>query len=329
MKRRDFLKLGVLGGAAGLGLLSARTSLSSGTEGSPSASGFTTGTLEITELSIPLPPHLHHFDQLTIAFITDIHHGVAMNPAWLLNLKEVVNKQKVDLLLLGGDYIWAPEAPLTKALTPNRNPLFQGLTGEELNRAIYSDIFQMLSQFHAEYGTFGVRGNHDCWHSPTECKSLFANHVGELLVNQRTDIEIPGFGTVELAGADDYWVGMPQPPEFSSRRDRLQIFLTHNPDHLIEECQGAIPPDALVLCGHTHGGQIALPSIGPLTYNIRSPEYGYGLKAIDSFSLFTSRGIGVVELPFRYNCPQEVVFIRFSANPRGTGSKEAVVRKIV
>ncbi|MGA1192681.1 MAG: metallophosphoesterase [Bdellovibrionota bacterium] len=329
MKRRDFLKLGVLGGATGLGFLSAKASLSSGTAGNSSTTGFTTGTLEITELVIPLPTHLHHFDQLTIAFITDIHHGIAMNPTWILNLKEVVNKQKVDLILLGGDYIWAPEASLTKALTPNRNPLFQDLTGEDLNRAIYSDLFQTLSQFHAHHGIFGVRGNHDCWHSPTECKSLFATHVGELLVNQRTDIEITGYGTVEVAGADDYWVGMPQPPKFSSRRDRLQIFLTHNPDHLIEECQGAIPADALVLCGHTHGGQIALPTIGPLTYNIRSPEYGYGLKAIDDFSLFTSRGIGVVELPFRYNCPQEVVFIRFSGNPRAAPSKGEAIDKSV
>ncbi|NBW39659.1 hypothetical protein EBR25_01510 [bacterium] len=320
MKRRDFLKLGLFSGATGLGLLSVANSPSKATPYISSSSGFTTGILEITEVSIPLPEHLERFDNLQLAFITDIHHGAAMDPKWLTTIKEVVNARKVDIILLGGDYIWAPDSALIQAITPRRNSLFRELKGEELVASIYTDLFQTLAEFQSRYGIFGVRGNHDCWHSPQQASLLFHKYTGELLVNQRSDIMLDGMGTIELAGADDYWIGMPQPPKFSDNKNSLKIFLTHNPDHLVEECEGTIPKDALVLCGHTHGGQVSLPTLGVLTYNIRSKEYGYGLNIVDNFTVFTSRGIGVVELPFRYNCPQEVVFIKFVAN----GSKHVV-----
>jgi uncharacterized protein len=61
-----------------------------------------------------------------------------------------------------------------------------------------------------------------------------------------------------------------------------------------------------MLCGHTHGGQIALPS-GPLV--VHGPfgrKYPSGLHVLEGLRLYVSRGLGNVELPLRLNAPPEV-----------------------
>lgn len=310
ISRRTILKLGTVG------VVSAACSAYASAN---AESLFTTGDLEISRITLPFQKLPEVFHGFKIAFITDLHHGNSLNPLWIDRIVHAVNRENVDLVLLGGDYAWLPDSPIAQALVTPRNDLFEGLKNLELARAVYSDLFTRLAKIRSLYGTFGVLGNHDRWNFPKSCKHLFNSTLGELLVNERTDIALTGGGVIELYGSDDYWNGLPKKPKFSSPSENgpkvqntFRIFLTHNPDFLIEECRPTLPANTLCLAGHTHGGQIRLPGIGALVYNVRARQFAYGLHNVDQSYLFTSRGVGVVELPYRVNCPQEIVFINLS-----------------
>jgi predicted MPP superfamily phosphohydrolase len=61
-----------------------------------------------------------------------------------------------------------------------------------------------------------------------------------------------------------------------------------------------------MLSGHTHGGQIRLPYIGPLILPPMGQQYIEGLFQFEHLQLYVNRGIGTVGPPFRLNCPAEL-----------------------
>jgi len=85
------------------------------------------------------------------------------------------------------------------------------------------------------------------------------------------------------------------------------ILVTHNPD-FAEEIQ--TDKVDLMLCGHTHGGQIALPLLGaPYVPSRFGNKYARGFAQGPRCLVFTSRGIGTVSLPIRFFCRPEVVLL--------------------
>jgi predicted MPP superfamily phosphohydrolase len=87
--------------------------------------------------------------------------------------------------------------------------------------------------------------------------------------------------------------------------DRFNLFLFHTPD-LIEDVNG-LGVD-LYLCGHTHGGQVALPLYGALlTFSKFGKKYESGLHRCGPATLYVNRGIGLEPRP----APQ----VRFCARP--------------
>ncbi len=89
----------------------------------------------------------------------------------------------------------------------------------------------------------------------------------------------------------------------------FSILLTHNPDFSSFVLHDKNIKFNLSLSGHTHGGQIKLPIVGALGYNISDLRYKEGLVDYQETKLYTSRGLGYVELPIRINCPPEVTII--------------------
>jgi len=61
---------------------------------------------------------------------------------------------------------------------------------------------------------------------------------------------------------------------------------------------------SLVLSGHTHGGQIVPPGLGPIA--ARKFPVAAGSLRRERTTLYVSRGLGTVFLPIRFNCPPEV-----------------------
>ena len=84
--------------------------------------------------------------------------------------------------------------------------------------------------------------------------------------------------------------------------------LTHTPDMFPK-----VPDDVnLTLAGHTHGGQIRIPFLGPIfTASIHRDKYSKGFIEENEKKMIVTTGIGVSILPIRFNCPPEIVVIEF------------------
>ena len=82
------------------------------------------------------------------------------------------------------------------------------------------------------------------------------------------------------------------------------MLLAHDPRRLFEAVSLDVP---LVLAGHTHGGQVVLPGLGPIAARKFPVVAGTGRRA--NTAIFVSRGVGSVYVPVRINCPPEVAVV--------------------
>lgn len=92
--------------------------------------------------------------------------------------------------------------------------------------------------------------------------------------------------------------------------DSVRIVLWHEPDRAIE-CAAA--GASLQLSGHTHGGQVVLPLIGPPVLPSGGRKYPSGLYQVEEMPLYVTRGVGLLNPRIRWNCPPEVTLITLRA----------------
>jgi predicted MPP superfamily phosphohydrolase len=85
------------------------------------------------------------------------------------------------------------------------------------------------------------------------------------------------------------------------------VLLLHEPD-LVDETS-LDPRIALQLSGHTHGGQVLLAGRPPIFTPDLGKKYSQGLFKVNDTWLYTNRGLGVISVPLRYNCPPEVTLL--------------------
>ncbi|NIR00617.1 MAG: metallophosphoesterase, partial [Gemmatimonadales bacterium] len=94
-------------------------------------------------------------------------------------------------------------------------------------------------------------------------------------------------------------------------REHFKILLCHEPDFADEAAKYGIP---LQLSGHSHGGQVRLPGIGPIRLPIYAFKYPYGLQQVrgTDTQVYTTAGVGVTFPPIRINCRPEVAILRLA-----------------
>ena len=108
----------------------------------------------------------------------------------------------------------------------------------------------------------------------------------------------------ELVGAGDLWAGQCNPPSVNDA-SLSRLMLAHNPDskeRLREEKWD------LMLCGHTHGGQLHVPLIGEPFAPVVDKRYVAGLNAFGERQIYTTRGVGNLH-GLRLNCRPEVTML--------------------
>ncbi|NQU39869.1 MAG: hypothetical protein HQ523_07955 [Lentisphaerae bacterium] len=92
-----------------------------------------------------------------------------------------------------------------------------------------------------------------------------------------------------------------------------RIVLAHNPDTADTSFSSRVD---LMLSGHTHGGQVRIPFIGPPVLPVRNKNYSSGLKSsLRGATVFISRGIGWAILPVRFNCFPEIAVLELIPCP--------------
>jgi hypothetical protein len=123
----------------------------------------------------------------------------------------------------------------------------------------------------------------------------------EVLVNRGLHVG-PSAGRLLLAGLDSAWRGAPDPIQaFAGYREGdIALALVHEPDDFPTLVR--LTTIGLQLSNHSHGGQVRTPALGPLVLPPWGRIYQTGLYERDGHFVYTGRGLGMVELPLRFNC---------------------------
>ena len=243
----------------------------------------------VRRLQVKLPGFPEGSAPVRLVLLSDIHvHGPDMPPSRVATIVAQVNTLHPDIVVLAGDFIgnnWIGQNyPLSDAIKP-------------------------LAALKAKLGIFAVLGNNDHRagaHAVANALSLIGVRV---LNNQAVTV-----GPLALGGLDDraektyVQVTENEQATFAAlRRTRgAKVLVAHGPDEF-----PLVPDDIrLMLVGHTHCGQIALPLIGPLiTGSDYGRRYACGLYRWGSRALIVTAGVGTSHLPLRYEAEPDLWLI--------------------
>ena len=221
------------------------------------------------------------FDNATIVFFSDIHYNKFMNKERFLPFIELISQLEPDILLFGGD-------------------LFDHPSVEFPSDDTIDELTQLLSSLDATLGKYAVLGNHD-YESPTTNSivvSVLENSGFNILVNETLKVYNQQNEYIYIAGIDSQLLGNPDIDlTFENHvKDSLTIALSHTPD-IIDQLDATMID--WQLSGHSHGGQISLPLIGPLYKVPYAEKYPTSHENINNIKLDVSNGIGTTRLDMR------------------------------
>lgn len=228
-------------------------------------------------------PHLPAaFDGLTLLHLSDLH--VDMHPEATQALIELVAKlEEYDLCVITGDYRAWTTGSIDAAMIGMRS------------------LCTVLKQ-----PVYAILGNHDSIRMVPELEDMGIH----MLLNESVMIERQD-ARLYLAGIDDAHYFRVHNLEKSAHgipADAVSILLSHTPEIYR---QAAHTGFNVMLCGHTHGGQICLPGGYPLTLDANCPRYmGSGSWQYHTMAGYTSVGAGTSIVNVRLNCPPEVTLHR-------------------
>jgi predicted MPP superfamily phosphohydrolase len=235
--------------------------------------------IEVTRNEIVIDDLPEAFDGYRIAFLTDTHVASFLRRTFYRAVVDQVRAFDPDLILLGGDFVsFHRHIPLL------RDRLLDGLTARD--------------------GVFAVLGNHDYWSGPQDVMDAMTACGVRFLTNAHVMLA-RGAATLPLCGIDEVYRGKPDPAAAFASIDAARpcLAISHHPDIIDILPRRRID---LLLCGHTHGGQIRFPFFGAVVVpSMHEAEYASGFHRLGPVLVYVSRGIGSIP-PLRILCRPEV-----------------------
>ena len=235
---------------------------------------------------------------LRAAFLTDLHYGLYVFAPAVRAWVDAANAERPDLILLGGDFL---------DIRSDTDP---------------APLLAELARLRAPLGVFGVWGNHDYdsfglgdtrrggrarpdWAvRRASLTDAFARAGVPILLNSGRAVR----DDLWVGGVNDFWQDDADPgAALAGAGERATLLLSHNPD-LLPDLPG---PAGLVLCGHTHGGQVRLPFVGaPVVPSRYGQRYAMGwVRGAYGTPAYVSRGLGTSGVPFRNLCEPELTLL--------------------
>jgi hypothetical protein len=166
-----------------------------------------------------------------------------------------------------------------------------------------------LAGFRAKYGIFAIIGNHDWWYNDAKVRAELERVGIRVLENEVEPIAIGG-ETLWIWGIEDYWRKRQVPTAaFVNIPEKKNIIaITHNPDSLLKTPDGI----ALMLAGHTHGGQVNFPIFGPHAW-VNDPRFTAGEAILDGKHVFVTTGVGCTGPQVRFRVPPEIAVLTLAS----------------
>jgi hypothetical protein len=222
---------------------------------------------------------------LSIAHFSDVHFRNGMPLDYFRGVFEELARLRPDVYIFTGDLHDDPEC--------------------------LRWVSELFGSLHAPLGCYFVLGNHD-WYADAVQARIVLEDAGWIdLAGRVLPLRDPS-GEIVIAGTEFPWMG-DLPPLFLSPEGRFRILASHTPDLWKWASQNGVN---LMLAGHTHGGQIRLPILGPVfapsVYGVR---YAGGLYKEGSMSLHVSRGVSGRDR-LRFGCTPEITRFVLKCSPR-------------
>ena len=256
--------------------------------------------IEVTELDVRLPGLPDPLSPLTIAQLSDFHLGPYVSAEDVRRSVGMANALGADLVVLTGDFVY-------------RSAGYSAACAQE------------LAALYARRGVYAALGNHDVWTDADQVATNLSNAGIRVLRNERlpltlgdTDLWLLGIEDTGYAGgsfSDFRAIWQPAADDLALMLEAIpadapRLLLVHNPDFTEMLPEGRID---LVLCGHTHGGQVRLPLLGPpVVPSCFGQKYASGLVAGPRTNVYVNRGIGLIPPPIRFNCRPEITMFRLT-----------------
>ena len=218
------------------------------------------------------------FDKMKIVQISDLHiKRFGIREREVLFFLKII---KPDLLIISGDFY-----------------------EKEENLKFVNEFLAKLN-----YETYATLGNWDYWAGDTEplIRSL-KNHQIDILMNENKVLSREN-DSINIVGVSDPYTGHDNIDKaiFELDTDDFTILIAHAPDITLRLRQENFD---LIICGHTHGGQVNIPFIKPFWVPSKT-DFVKGMYETKWGKLYINRGIGTSGIPARFLCPPEItVFI--------------------
>jgi hypothetical protein len=250
--------------------------------------------VRVDSILLPLPSFPAHIERLDVVHITDLHIGPLLRPDRLERFIRRINGLTPDLIVITGDIF-------------------------DFDPRYIEEGCRELAKLEARHGIYAVLGNHDHYTGTESVVAGLARYTSiRLLRDEWERIDIGGAGFV-IAGLEDPQEGWMDKYSESPVLERLaaeipeelpRLLLAHRPSFFHHAEELGFP---LVLAGHTHGGQVALPFATNTNAARMISDHTRGLFHRGQSTLYVNRGLGMAGLPLRLNCPREIALIQLSA----------------
>lgn len=241
--------------------------------------------IELQHNEIPVARLPASFDGFTLLHLSDMH--LDLHSDFPRALIERLRDVDYDVAVMTGDFrakTYGPFEPTVNALR--------------------------LVRPHVKNSVYAVLGNHDSLRMVPHFESMGIR----VLLNESVKIERGG-EAIYLAGVDDphyYRADNMEKAADGIPPDTVSVLLAHSPEIYRQAAHAGF---SVMLCGHTHGGQICLPGGIPLMVNARCPRrYCKGSWKYHALAGYTSAGSGVSIVDVRLNCPPEITLHRLRAS---------------
>lgn len=244
--------------------------------------------VEVKPISLAMPRLAPQFHNYRLVQISDLHTDISMTSARLAWVVELINRQQPDLVAITGDFVSYEAGPYLDEMAI----AFSRLTPRD--------------------GTVAVLGNHDYWTDVTFIRQAL-RQGGMIDLNNIVYTLRRGEALLHIAGVDDFWENQARLDEVLAQlpAEGAAILLAHEPD--FADISAATGRFDLQLSGHSHGGQVIIPFIGPLARPPYSLKYPLGCYRLGQMWLYTNRGLGESSIRVRINCRPEITVFTLKA----------------
>jgi uncharacterized protein len=235
-------------------------------------------------------------------------YAFAVEPRWIevthpsLHAPVVAPLRVLHLTDLHGESPGSLEEDILLAVERDKPDLIV-LTGDTCDHGTFAGYRTFLEKLHAPLGVFAVQGNWEHWSPAADEAGTYEAARIVLLVNEsrllRDDLWIVGFDDATGGAPDVSGALRGVPPGVAT------IGLLHSPE-LFDSVAGRV---SIAFAGHTHGGQVRAPLLGPLWLPQGCGHYVAGIYQEHGSSLYVSRGLGTSVLPVRFLCRPELALV--------------------